>query len=81
MATATKKAGKRIKTEAIQWRPVEPDGLEGTTTKYDFVISNEDAGVVLDVFQAGEPNHDEAHVDSIWRGTIEEAKQTAASYR
>jgi hypothetical protein len=50
MATATKKTGKMIKTGAIEWRSVEPDGLEGSTIKYDFVISAEDRGVVLDVF-------------------------------
>ena len=79
MASAAKKTGKMIKTEAIEWRSVQPGGLEGATTKYDFVISDEGGGIVLDVFQAQEPNPDEAHVESIFFGTIDEAKQTAAS--
>jgi hypothetical protein len=44
---------------------------------YDFVISHEGAGIILDVFEAGKTDSDDAHRESMFCDSPEAAKEAA----
>lgn len=67
-------------TKTVEWRELDKGVLEGRNEEFDFVISDEDGTVILDVFVAGNENADEAHVESLQFESVEEAKQAAVSY-
>jgi hypothetical protein len=71
---------KRMTSTLIEWRQLEDGTLEGSSDKYDFVIATDGAGVVLDVFATETQDNDDAHVESSYSNSVDEAKLAAEAY-
>jgi len=67
-------------TTNIEWCQLEDGTLEGSSEKYDFVISTDGTGVVLDVFASETQDNDDAHVESSYSNSVEDAKLAAEAY-
>lgn len=57
-----------VLTKRIQWRKLKGGTVEGTNEEYDFVISREGEGIILDVFEV-------AKCSELWRETCDDDRQ------
>src|SRR4051812_12219187 len=78
--TGTRRNGMATTTK-IEWKKLKGGTLERANPKYDFVISRGGEGTILDVFEAGNPDSDDAYIDSLPFDSADEAKAAAEEFK
>jgi hypothetical protein len=77
---SSKETAAVVRTKRIEWRRLEDGTQEGANEQYDFVISREGEGAILDAFDVAKPDNDDAHLQSMHCESVDEAKEAAETF-